>query len=201
AKLRPDCILACESDNRPEQIRELKKRFPVRSFAVRSIPAVLDTIHDLGRFMQKPEEARAIKNKILLEQDKSRQAAEGKNPVPTLVLIWNQPFLTVNFDTYISRLIEASGGYNVFHSDPLPEFPVELEDMIEKGPQLLLLPSVPFPFKKSHIAYFRKYRIFSSIPIEIVKGDLFSRFGPKTVEALRILRSLIAEKAIPGVVE
>ena len=135
--------------------------------------------------------AGALNEKIKSSYDTVRAKAAGKEPLQTLILLWNTPFLTINFDTYASRIIEACGGYNVFHQDPVYEIPIELEDMIEKDPQLLLLASEPFPFKKQHLKKFREYRIFSKIPLELVSGHYLSRYGPVTLEALKFFEALI----------
>ena len=196
ARLAPDIVLADRNENRPEEVRVLEKKFRVVSFDVRSVPAAVDAVAGLGRLFEKKEAAEKIVKDILAEQEANRKAAEGAAPVRTLILLWHQPYLTVNFDTYISRLVEGAGGRNVFHEDPIREFPVELEDMIERDPERLLLAAEPFSFRKNHRAGFRKYRIFSKIPIDLVDGRLFSRFGPRTAEALRTLRRLILEGAV-----
>jgi ABC-type Fe3+-hydroxamate transport system substrate-binding protein len=189
--LSPDFIFAHEGENRQEQIHALQRKYRVVTFAVRSVPAVIDTVHAIARHLGKTDASEALENKIRNEYEENLRTFGGIRPVRTMILIWNQPYLTVNFDTYLSRLVEASGCFNVFHSDPLREFPVEMEDMLDKNPELLLLPTEPFPFTKRHIAMFRKYRTFSRIRIELIDGALFFRFGPKTIEALKTLRLVI----------
>ncbi len=214
--LRPDLVLADQNENRPEEIRELQKEFGVKIFDVRSIPAVVDAVWTIGRLVGEEKEAHKLTDEIQeavsgvpnktviaspavggawqpLAEIASLPPAPPRNDeavgLRTLTLLWNQPYLTINFDTYISRLIEAAGGRNVFHEDPVREFPIEMEDMIEKNPELLLLPGDPYPFRKRHVEGFRKYRVFSKIRIERLDGKLFSRFGPRTVTALETLRS------------
>ena len=191
--LAPDCILSDQNENRPEEIRELQKEFRVLSFDVRSVPAVLDAVSALGRLADKISQAQKLVSEIKTEYETSRAHCEGNPPLETLLLLWNQPYLTINFDTYASRLIECCGGRNVFHEEPLREFPADLEDLIEKNPSLLLLPGDPFPFARRHIKGFRQYRVFSQIPIKLIDGHLISRFGPKTAEALRTFRNLFDE--------
>jgi len=190
--LKPDWIFADVRENRPEEIRELKKKHPVIEFDVRSIQSAKDAIIAVGRTIGKPEKARELAAAIEEEWAAIRQrVAERNHRVRTLLLLWKQPYVTVNFDTYASRLMEACGAENVFHAEPLPEFPVELEDMIEQNPELVLLAGDPYVFKKADIARFRKYRIFSKVRIECVNGRLFSCFGPTTIEALKKMRDLI----------
>lgn len=188
--LNPDIILSDENENRPEEIRVLQKNFKVQSFDVRSPQSVLEAITAMGRLLSKESAANQLGAKILAELAESKKAFLEIKPLPALFLLWDTPYLSMNFDTYTSRLLEASGFYNVFHTEPIRELPLDLEDLIEKNPEILILPTAPFPFKKRHIAKFRQYRNFSKIPIELIDGRLISRFGPRTVEALKVFREI-----------
>jgi iron complex transport system substrate-binding protein len=190
--LAPDVILADAYDNRPEDLRRLQSRFRVVTLDVRSPSQAADAAAEIGRVMGMIEPSRKLVSEILEAQKQVKDEAADSAALPVLVLLWNQPFLTVNFDTYISRLIEAAGGKNVFREDPVRELPIEIEDMVEKDPGLLLLAGDPFPFKKRHIQRFRDYRVFSKIPIEVIDGKLLSRYGPVTVKALKKVSALLA---------
>lgn len=189
---KPELILSNSHENRAEEIRELQKKFKVVSFDVRSVDQAMDAVRNLGRLTGALQESEKMVSEI---NEEYRFCKEEKDllRVRSVILLWNIPYLTVNFDTYVSRLLETCGGLNVFHADPLPEFPVELEDMIEKEPEILFLPTEPFPFKKKDIKRLRQYRIFSKIPIELVPGRFFSNFGPATAEALRFFRPAFAK--------
>lgn len=188
--LKPDLILSDQSDNRPEEMRKLAQ-FKTVSFNVRSVQAVMDAVSEIGRALSLPGGAGALIERIKTAQDAARAKAAGKTPLQTLILLWDTPFLTINFDTYASRLIETCGAYNSFHSDPVHEIPIEIEDMIDKDPKLLVLASEPYPFKKKNVKRFREYKVFSKIPIELVNGHYLSRYGPLTVEALDFFSALI----------
>ncbi|MBI3313110.1 MAG: ABC transporter substrate-binding protein [Candidatus Omnitrophica bacterium] len=189
--LNPDFVLSDKKENRSAEITEIQKKCRVLSYEAKSIEAVKDSVWALGRQFGKTEEAGRMIENIKRECEISKKALESQPPVRTVVLLWHQPYVTVNFDTYISRLVESSGGLNVFREDPVREFPVEIEDMLDKEPEILLLAGDPFAFKKYHIKGFRKYRIFSKIRIELVNGKIFSNFGPRTAEAIAGLRALL----------
>lgn len=188
--LKPDFILSDQGDNRPEEMRKLQG-FKILSFNARSVPAVMDTVAEIGRALNLPGGAGALNEKIKTSYDAARAKAAGKDPLHTLILLWDTPLLTINFDTYASRLLESCGAYNSFHTDPVHEIPIEIEDMIDKDPKLLLLASEPYPFKKRNLKKFREYKVFSKIPIELVSGHYLSRYGPVTAEALDFFSALI----------
>ena len=196
--LRPDVILADLNENRLDEIRRFEKKFRVLSFDVRSVSAAKDAVGALARLTGKTAEGAEMIRAIQAEEEENKKIFSGQASVPALILLWNRPYLTVNFDTYASRLLESSGGVNVFHEDPVREFPIEMEDMIEKNPELLFLAKAPFPFTSRHAAGFRKYRVFSKIRIELIDGKLFSRFGPRTAEALKTLRGILTSLAVPA---
>jgi len=190
ACLKPDRILADARENRPEEIEKLEKHWPVKIFDVRRLQDVGDCVADLGRLVGKSEEAKQWNAALRKEIASNEEAFRDRPRKRAVLLIWNQPYLTVNFDTYPSRLVEASGGTNVFRKEPILEFPVEMEEMIEENPEVLLLAGGPAPFQKRDIAKFRQYRIFSKIPIHLVKLPLLDRYGPQTIEALKTLRQI-----------
>ncbi|MBI3307155.1 MAG: ABC transporter substrate-binding protein [Candidatus Omnitrophica bacterium] len=189
--LNPDCVLADKTENRPDEVSQIQKKCRVISYEARSLESVKDTIWALGREFGKTPEAGQVIDQIKQEEEISRKALAEIPPMRTIVLLWHQPYVTVNFDTYISRLVEASGGLNVFREDPVREFPIEIEDMLEKEPEILLLAGDPYAFKRHHVKGFRKYRIFSKIKIELMDGKIFANFGPRTSEAIRFLRSIL----------
>ena len=188
--LSPDWVLVDSHDNRPEDIQLIQKKWRTKIFEAKKLDQVCDAVTELGRLVEKKCEAarlnEAIQREVLICQEVFRDHQKKR----TVLLIWDTPYLTVNFDTYASHLMEASGGVNVFRREPLREFPVEMEDMIEKDPEILLLCGEPAPFHPKHIDQFRKYRIFSKIPIHIVDGKLLGQYGAQTVEALRKLRNI-----------
>ena len=157
---------------------------------VKKLEDVYDAVAEKGRLSGQREDSQKLIQAIKDELAVKENCFKGRQAKRTILLIWNQPFLTVNFDTYVSRLIEASGGMNVFRTEPIYQFPIEMEDMIEALPEVLLLTGEPGPFRSRHIKDFRRYRIFSKIPIHLLDGGLWTDYGAKTVEALRTLREI-----------
>jgi hypothetical protein len=103
------------------------------------------------------------------------------------VLVWRRPWMTLNGDTYGSSLLELIGIDNVFAgaSDRYPE--VTLDGIGGHRPDLVLLPSEPYPFKDRHVA-----EIDDALPdveVRLVDGrDLFW-WGIRTPAAVARLRA------------
>lgn len=188
AALKPDLLIAEAGLNRPDEIRKLKEQFHVISYEVISIPSLIRAIVDLGEQLETQEKAGTLIREIDAAWEPS-----PRESVRSMILLWNTPFLTVSANTYASHLIEAAGGVNVFRNDPTPEVPIEIEDMIDQDPELILLAQEPFPFTAEHAAYFQNLPPFSKKKVRLIDGHLISRFGPRTVTALRVLKRMFLE--------
>ncbi len=186
-ELSPDLIFACKNDNLQKDLRGLEKKYRVLSFQVASIPSLIQTISEIGKATEKDSQA-----KELIRQIYQEWPTAPKNPARTLLLLWDTPFLTVNANTYASHLLEAAGGVNVFRSESIPEVAIEIEDMIDQKPEVILLPTAPFPFEEKNLQYFKNLPDFSSAKIQLIDGINFSRFGLQTLQALKELRSIFS---------
>ena len=105
-------------------------------------------------------------------------AVRGRAPVRAFVPIWMDPLMTVHGDTYISDMLSVIGATNVF-ADRRRLFPlaadlgrapslsaertgdrdtryprVTLEEVVERRPELVLLPDEPHPFGEEERAVF-----------------------------------------------
>lgn len=190
ASLNPDLILADEDQNRPDEIKQLEKKYKLEKFTVRSVDDAVDCVWSIGRIVNKIGKTSELRDAINSERELCRNLIREKGRVSTLVLLWYLPYITVNFNTYISKLIEEAGGWNVFREESVPEVSVDLEDMIGKEPQLLLLPKEPYGFKKRHVQKLREYKVFSKNKIELIDGKLFNCYGVTTLNALREFRRI-----------
>lgn len=185
-KLAPDLILTERKENRPEEIRELETTFKVVSFEIVTIASVISAISEVGKLTNCEEKA-----KILIREIYQEWPAPSKEPLRTAILVWSHPVTTVSSRSYVSHLIEAAGGLNLYREDPLPEVPIELEEMLDMNPDLLVLPSSPFAFDQKSADYFQGLPSLMKRKVALVDGMLFSRFGPATVKALRYLKPLM----------
>src|SRR5262249_5635418 len=131
-ELMPDLVLMNEEENRREDAAALGAaglrchvsfpRNPTDTAAmVRSIRAALDA----------SQAAEEIARDIERRAARVRRAAAGAAPVDFAYLIWRDPLMTVNSDTFVDGLLTLAGGRNVFgaRGDRYPSItPNELAD-------------------------------------------------------------------------
>ena len=67
------------------------------------------------------------------------------------VPIWRRPWMTCNGDTYGMSLLRALGIAGCFDDSPERYPTVELDDVVARQPDLVLLPSEPYPFAERHV--------------------------------------------------
>ena len=179
--LAPDIVLLNEEENRREDADALETAgirchvsFPHTALEtaamVRSIAAAIDASQQGDR----------IARDIETRHERVVRAAEGRSPVSFAYLIWREPWMTVNGDTFVSALIADAGGHNVFASgaDRYPTItPIELRDA---SPDVVLLSTEPFPFKPSHAEELASLSGLSRDRLRIVDGELLSWHGSRT---------------------
>ena len=193
-ELAPDIVLLNEEENRREDAEALQEAglrchvsFPRTALEtaemVRSIAAAIDT-RDHGERIARDIEAR---------HERVTRAATTRSPVRFAYLIWREPWMTVNADTFVSALLTDAGGRNVYagRADRYPT--ITLRELAADEADVVLLSTEPFPFKDAHADELAK---LSSIPRErmrIVDGEMLSWHGSRTPAGIDYAEQVIAD--------
>lgn len=175
--LRPDLVVMCDEENRLEDAEALAERgvqvHVVRIRALGVVPAALEELAAaVGvRFSPDQQWAEAV------------QPCVGSAARRAFVPIWRRPWMTLNGDTYASSLLAAVGVANVFAGEPVRYPEVDLRSVERAAPDLVLLPSEPYPFASRHAD-----ELSWLAPVVLVDGrDLFW-WGIRTPQARARLR-------------
>jgi ABC-type Fe3+-hydroxamate transport system substrate-binding protein len=107
------------------------------------------------------------------------------------VAVWRRPWMSLAADTYGSSLLDLLGVGNVF-AGAVERYPeVTLDEVATLAPNLVVLPSEPYPFAERHVVEVE--RMVPGVPTVLVDGrDLFW-WGFRTPAAAERLRD-----ALPG---
>lgn len=175
ASLNPDFILANKEENDREQIEWLKARFPTYISDVRSLETALDMIRDVGRVTITDDLAQEIIQTISNRFEKIDLAMHRPS---VAYLIWKNPWMTVNKDTFIHDMLQRAGFNNVFADRTESRYPILSDsDLRSANPDFIFLSSEPFPFNDSH-----QREIATLAPnskIHSVDGEMFSWYGSR----------------------
>lgn len=96
--------------------------------------------------------------------------------------IWKRPWMSLNHDTYAASLLAVLGIGTVMQGHPDRYPMVTLDEVAAKAPQLILLPSEPYPFAERHVAFMQQ--TFPDARVHLVDGQDLVWWGHRTPGAL-----------------
>lgn len=186
--LRPDLILANLEENTKEDVERVEEIAPVYVTNVRTIDEAVDMIDSIALLVDRKKAGDEITT--ALRDAFSELADEPDHPLRAAYLIWRDPYMTVGGDTFIHDIMRHGGFANVFKSSMrYPELSVA--DLIDADPEVVLLPSEPFPFLEKHVPEVRQ--MLPKAQIHLVDGQLFSWYGSRLIHTPDYLRRLRQE--------
>jgi ABC-type Fe3+-hydroxamate transport system substrate-binding protein len=185
--LAPDVVVMNDEENRAEDADALVAAgLRVHSMSPRSVADVGPAMIALGETV-----GVGVPERFAAGEWESWLAEQAVTPerARAAVLVWRRPWMTMNGDTYGSSLLEAIGIDNVFAGDHDRYPEVTLDALAARRPDILLLPSEPYPFKDRHVD-----EVAVALPgldTRLVDGrDLFW-WGTRTPDALSRLRDML----------
>ena len=183
-KLQPDLIIANKEENTKEQVDELAAHYPVWISNIQTISEGLQMIREVGTITGRGMQAATLADEIT-----QKFSALPKSPVPRKVayFIWRKPWMCAGGDTFISNMIATMGWENVL-AGRLRYPQIELEELKDKGVELILLSSEPYPFKDAHIAEINT--VLPHARVMLVDGEMFSWYGSRLVKAVQYMFQL-----------
>jgi ABC-type Fe3+-hydroxamate transport system substrate-binding protein len=182
ARLGPDLVVVNDEENRIEDVERLDRLgLVLHSMSPRSVaevgPAVAALAAAVGADVPEPFTARGWTS--WLEDRRSRPKGA---PRRAFVVVWRKPWMTLAGDTYGSSLLELLGCSNVFTGRGVRYPAVELAEAAVRRPDLVLLPTEPYPFREKHVA-----EIVEGVPgadVRIVDGQDLFWWGIRTPAAV-----------------
>ncbi len=96
--------------------------------------------------------------------------------------IWKRPWMSLNHDTYAASLLAVLGVGTVMagHPDRYPT--VSLDEVAARSPDMVLLPSEPYPFAERHVTQLQ--HVFPDVPVLLVDGQDLVWWGHRTPGAI-----------------
>jgi ABC-type Fe3+-hydroxamate transport system substrate-binding protein len=170
--LQPDLVVVNDEENRFDDVERLRRLgLPIHEMSPRSVAEVGPAVAALARAVgaEVPEPFGREAWSAWLEERRRRRRGE---PRRTFVLVWRRPWMTLAGDTYGSSLLQLLGCFNVFTGQGTRYPTVELAEAAGRRPDLVLLPTEPYPFKERHAVEVAES--FPDAAVTIVDGqDLF----------------------------
>ena len=194
--LQPDLIVTSDEAD----LRSLPKRFrglgiPTYVAETRSISDFRRHTHALGALFGMTEEADSLVRWVDRELASVRPAVP-LDPLPSvLFVVWPDPLITTGQGTFVDELIRIAGGRGTFDDLATPWPTVSFEPVIAREPQVILLAtSHGIDLNPSQVLTSPRWMGLPAVRngnIHQVDADLFTRAGPRMVEAARSLAQFI----------
>jgi ABC-type Fe3+-hydroxamate transport system substrate-binding protein len=220
AALDPDLIVANQEENTRTDLEKLTQLgFRVYVGFPRRVADGLAHLARLARIFEVTSTSTV--RDLFREGYEEIRAAEGARtrtvPLRTFCPIWMDPLMTIHGATFISDMLDLCGAQNVFadrerryplaadlgKAAPLPadrvaerdtRYPrITPEEVVERAPELVLLPDEPHPFTDADADVFRSLPIPASARGAVVRtdGKDLCWYGARSVGGVTRLRKLV----------
>ena len=194
--LAPDLVIASAEENVREHVEALiAAGLRVYVSLPLTVRRALTELGDLARLTGRQAEARPWLDEAeqVLAELAARRA--GRPGTPYFCPIWRRPYMVAAPDTYMSDLLRICGGENIFNAAPgaARYYAVTLADAAACRPEVVLLPSEPYPFTAKHLP---EIMAFGEMPavrhgrVHLVDGQWITWYGPRIAPSLRAVAAL-----------
>ena len=146
--LQPDLVIGNVEENSSAMFEAIEERYPLYAAFPRTVDEAIADLRTMGRLVGAAEAAAQWADRI--ESARAALRAQVRPGTRYAYLIWRNPWMVVNGDTFISAMLAEAGCVNAFASAEAryPTIaPADLTDV-----DAVLLSSEPFPFKEKHVA-------------------------------------------------
>ncbi|MGH9022421.1 MAG: helical backbone metal receptor [Acidimicrobiia bacterium] len=199
--LAPDLVVMNDEENRLVDAQGLRKAgLAVHEMSPRTLAEVGPAVASLARVVGAPvpHAFDGAAWAAFMERDQRLRApgsVDDSSP-RAFIPVWRRPWMTLSGATYGSDLLAFLGVSNVF-AEAAERYPrVTLEDAAARHPDLVLLPSEPYPFRLRHVAELES-AIPGALPLLVDGQDLFW-WGIRTPEAVGRVAEALSAAAGPA---
>ena len=181
--LKPDLIIGNKEENDRTQIEALQKEFNVWMSDIYNLEDALKTIDAIGELTDTAGKAKDISASVKISFD---SLSTSKKSV--LYLIW-KPYMAAGKATFIGDMIRRIGWENVIEDKDSRYPELTLENIKHLAPEIILLSSEPFPFKRKHADELQA--ALPNTKIVLVDGELFSWYGSRLLKSAAYFNELL----------
>ncbi len=197
-ELAPDLVFFNEEENRKEDADllaqaglELHISFP------KTVCASIELIRSIGRAigLEDAAEELALRSEAALAQ--VTRTSSDLDPIRYAYLIWRKPWMAAGQDTYLTDLLGLAGGVNVMAADGGRYPALELDELVQADPQVILLCNEPFPFKQEHIEELRGTEGLQHRTYILADGEALTWHGSRTLEGIPYAQEILGQARTP----
>lgn len=185
--LHPDIILCNKEENTKEMILELEQIAPVHISDIYTIDDSLELIKMYGDVFDKAESASAIIDEIKVKLKDFKLFISDKTIQKVVYFIWKNPWMVAANHTFINEMLSVNKFENIYQD--LNRYPeINLSELKERQPEIILLSSEPYPFKELDKDEFKN--VCPETKVKIIDGEAFSWYGSRLLQGFDYFKEL-----------
>lgn len=195
-QLVPDLVICNEEENRHEDFLWLTERgLPLYVTAPRTVADGITMIDKLGVVLGCHSHSEPLVRSLRALYERVTREVAHHARLRVFCPIWRKPWMSFNHETYINDMLSCCGAENVLHTRAERYFTVTLEEVEALSPQVVLLPSEPYPFSAKHFIHLKP---LADTPagraghFYCVDGMALCWHGPRIADGLEQLSRLLA---------
>ncbi len=195
---RPDLVVQAGV---PKGLMALKRLevegVPVAMFAPHDFAGLLSSIERLGMLTGQAEPAAALKRAMEGRLQEVARRVAGSRPLRVFFEVRYHNLLAAGRGSMVNDIITRAGGANIVES-PQRLISASLEALIQADPEVYLIQQGPMNRSPEDIyarPYFQELRAVKERRVLVVEESLFSRPGPRSVEAVEVLARFLHPQA------
>jgi ABC-type Fe3+-hydroxamate transport system substrate-binding protein len=142
-ELQPDLIICNKEENTKEIVAFCESLAPTYVSDISTLEDSLEMIQQVGLLTGTLQKAEKLSSKL---QADFKKLPSFKVKKRALYLIWKNPYMSIGHDTFIHDMMTKAGFENVMKDHK--RYPqLELQDIVDLQPEVILLSSEPYNFK------------------------------------------------------
>lgn len=185
--LRPDVVVVWEDLTNRLVVDSLRKiRLPVYFIRAKGLADIPKSVRQLGKLAGT---ARAA-NAAAVEMERRIAALDRRKPqgapLKVFYMIWDEPLYTVGGRHVINDAIARCGGRNIFDDIAFPAPIVELESIVKRDPDVMLLSAPPITARdwRERWGRYPTIRAVQTKQILTFSDTRLDRMGPTAIDAV-----------------
>ncbi len=195
-QLQPDLLILNDEENRKEDFAWfVEQGLPIYVTSPHTVAEGITTIERLGILLNCRTESGPMSETMHATYDQVTVKAASQPRLRVFCPIWRKPWMAFNHDTYSDDMLWTCGGENILRTRPDRYFTVTLEEIEALAPQVVLLPSEPYPFATKHFIHLKP---LAHTPagrgghFYCIDGMALCWYGPRIMDGLEQISQLFA---------
>lgn len=193
-ELNPDLVIQYGPGNEDTNNKIKDAGIPILSYEPESIDEVIELINEIGKITGTGRAATILTTDMMAKRDYIITKVQNVEKPKVFYEIWNEPLMAAGPGSFIDELINLAGGENIAN-DAKGEYPeFELEQLIERNPDVYLSSK---DFEEKTIESIKSREGYDSINaikndrVYLLEPNITSRPGPRIVEGLELIAKAI----------